>query len=73
MKLRFPESGEELSDAFNNALDAGVMDRDSGSRKFWARHELIASDVEDGEVVADWFLNPFSDVFIRVPRKDNST
>ena len=70
MKLRFPESGEELSDAFNNALDAGAMERESPSRKFWARFEFLASDVEGDDVVADWFYNVLSDVYTRVPRKD---
>ena len=75
MKLEFPAVAEDLSDAFNNAIDAGVMDRDDKSRNFWAQFELVASDVEDDEVVADWFHCALSNVFTRVMRtgKENST
>ena len=73
-RLQFPGIAEDLDDAFGNALDQGVMDRDSQSRIFWGRFEFLASDVDDDEVVqADWFLNEISNVYTRVPRKDNST
>ena len=74
MRLVFPEAGEDFGDAYNNAIDAGVMERDSQSRTFWARFEFLASDVDGDEVVqADWFHNVLADVFIRVPRKGDST
>ena len=75
MKLVFPETGEDLGDAFNNAIAVGVMQRDNPSdqKTFWGRNELIASDVDDDEVVADWFLNVFTNEYMRVLRKDNST
>ena len=75
MKLVFPESGEDLADAFNNAIAKGAMQRDHqrDQTTFWGRFELIASDAEDDEVVADWFINVFTNEYIRVPRKDGST
>ena len=73
MRLKFPATAEDLDTAFDNAIEAGVLERDSQSRKFWARSEFLASDVEGDEVVADWFYDALSDVYTRVPRKEGST
>ena len=72
MRLAFPESSEDLGGAFNNALGQGVMQGDDRNNHatFWARHELLASEVEDGAIVADWFFNGLTGLHIRVPRKD---
>ena len=73
-RLLFPGVAEDMSDAFNSAIEAGTMERDTQSRTFWARFEFLASDIDDDEVIqADWFHNTISDVFICVPRKDIST
>ena len=72
MRLEFPSADEDKGAAFNNAIDAGVMERDSGSHKFWARFTYLASDVEDDKVVADYFFSPLSNVYVRVERKDGS-
>ncbi len=73
MRLLFPGVAEDLSDAFNSALAAGVMSKDSRSKTFWARFEFLASDVDDDEVVqADWFHSEFTNEYIRVERKGNS-
>ncbi len=75
MKLVFPATAEDLDDGFNNAFAQGVMQRDHPSdlKTFFAKFELIASDVVDDEVIADWFLNEYTNQFTRVPRKDGST
>ena len=76
MKLLFPATAEDLDDAFNNALDAGVMQRDNqrDQKTFWAKFQFLASDVDDDEIVqADWFHNEFSNMFIRVERRGDST
>ena len=75
MKLQFPSVANQdklQGDAFNNAIDAGSMVRESESNKFWARFEYRASDVEDDKVVADWFYSRLSDVWTRVPREGGS-
>lgn len=73
MRLVFPESSEDLSDAFNNAIATGVMQAgdQSNHMSFFARHELIASEIGDGVIVADWFFNDLTKLHIRVPRKDD--
>ena len=73
MKLAFPESPADLSAAFNSALEAGSMQAENkDSTNFWARYELIASEVEDGAVVADWFFNALTQVFSRFERMEIS-
>ena len=74
MKLEFPAVAEDLTDAFNNALAQGVMQRDRqrDRKTFFTSFELIASDVEGDEVIADWFHNEFTNEDIRVPRKEGS-
>ncbi len=74
MKLEFPAVAEDLTDAFNNALAQGVMQRDSqrDRKTFFTSFELIASDVEGDEVIADWFHNEFTNEDIRVLRKDGA-
>ena len=74
MRLQFPSVADQeklQGAAFNNALDAGMMAREIGSNKFWARFEYRASDVEDGRVIADWFFSPLSNIYSRVERKDS--
>ena len=75
MKLVFPETGEDLGDAFNSAIAQGAMQRDDqrDQTTFFARFELIASDTEGDKLIADWFINVFTNEYIRVPRKDIST
>ena len=76
MRLLFPGVAEDLSDAFNSAVAAGVMHRDNqrDRKTFFASFELIASDVDGDEIVrADWFINKFTNEYIRVLRKDGST
>ena len=73
MKLVFPESAEDLGVAFNNAIADGVMQREQpNSPTFWAKHELIASDVEGDTVIADWFYCEHTNQYIRVSRKEVS-
>ena len=73
-RLEFPAVAEDLTDAFNNAIAAGVMQRDSqrDRKTFFTSFELVASDVEDDEVIADWFHNEFTNEDIRVLRKDGA-
>ena len=75
MKLEFPGVAEDWSDAYNNALAQGVMQRENqrDRKTFFAKFELIVSDVEDDEVIADWFFNEFNNEYIRVLRKEGST
>ena len=71
MTLIFPESAADLSDAFNNALRSGAMQReDSDKHTFWARYEFLAHDAEDG---VDVFYHSISAQYLRVPRKEEST
>ena len=74
-RLEFPVVAEDLTDAFNSALAQGVMQRDDQKERktFFTAFELIASDVDGDEVIADWFHNEFTNEDIRVPRKDIST
>lgn len=79
MRLQFPSADADKAAAFDNAIAAGAMVRDSGSHKFWARFTYLASDVEDdklgrgrGKVVADYFYSPLSNVYTRVERKAGS-
>ena len=68
--LVFPETGEDLTAAFDNALKAGAMQRDDPVKvTFWARHEYLAFDAEDG---MDVFFNSLSHVYVRVPRTEVS-
>lgn len=76
LKLLFPGVAEDLSDAFNSAISQGVMQRDNqrDRKTFFASFELIASDVDDDEIVqGDWFHHELSNTFIHVERKGNST
>ena len=71
MRLIFPESSEDLGVAFNNAIDAGVMQREQPNLPtFFARYELIASDVDGHAVAADWFFSTHTHQYERVPRKE---
>ena len=70
-KLVFPELAEDLGDAFNNAIETGVMQRvKHDTPDFWMRFELIASDWQDGAIVADWFVQTDYRAFHHVPRKE---
>lgn len=65
--IRFPESPDDLDDAFSNALDSGVMQRTHPAKSsFWCRHEFVAHDLEDG---VDVFFNELAGLYLRVPRK----
>ena len=66
--LSFPESGEDLSDAFNNALLQGELNDDQKSTLFWPKYELLASIVENGVKVADQFREMNTSAFVRVSR-----
>ncbi len=70
MKLIFPESAEDWGDAFNNALNRGEFGGDPASHNFWGRHELLASEIEDELIVADWFWQRNLEKHLRVPRKE---
>ena len=64
--IRFPESAEDLDDAFSNALVTGVMQRTHPAKSsFWARHQFVAHDLEDG---VDVFFNEFAGLYVRVSR-----
>lgn len=68
--LIFPESAADLSDAFDNAIAAGAMQReDTTMATYWARFEYMAYDAEAGE---DIFYNSLSGIYVRVPRKEES-
>lgn len=69
--LIFPESGEDLAAAFDNALAAGAMQRnDPDKTTFWGRFEYMAHDGETGQ---DVFFNALAGLFVRVPRTEVST
>ena len=64
--LVFPETGEDLAAAFGNAIEAGAMQRDQPAKTdYWARHEFLAHDAEDG---VDVFFNALAGLYLRVPR-----
>ena len=71
--LLFPEDGDQRSAAFSNALSRGEFVNEPGSKKFWALHELQASEIENDEVVADWFYHKIGLQYIRIPRTDEDT
>ncbi len=53
--------------AFNNALAAGVMQRESPDKAdYWGRFEFIAHDVAG----ADVFWNALSGQFLQVPNTE---
>ena len=69
--LKFPESAEDLTAAFNRALAAGSMQRERPDKvDYWARHEFLAYDAEDG---VDVFWNGLSGQFLLVPRTEVKT
>ena len=72
MKLLFPQDSDDWSAAYNNALACGEFSNDPRQRDFWAKFDLIASDVEGDEIVADWFFNTIADRYTRVSRKESS-
>ena len=72
MTLVFPECAEDLGDAFNNALEKGTLSASPRDPAFWGFHDLLASEVEDGEIVtADWIYNKLANLHIRVSRKES--
>ena len=71
--LVFPQDAEDWSQAFNSALGRGVLNNDPGSHSFWGHHELQASEVEDGEVVCDWFYQKHTLEFKRISRAEKDT
>ncbi len=71
MTLRFPESSEDLDLAFNNALEAGVLqDERPAEVSFWGQHEFVAHDAEAG---MDIFFCKLSGLYVKVPRTEEST
>ena len=68
--LTFPESGADWDAAFNNGLRRGDLNNDPRSPLFWALHELLASEIEGEEIVADWFLQRNLLKYERILRKD---
>ena len=71
MTLRFPESSEDLDAAFNGAIEVGAMQRDHPEKvTYWARHEYLVYDAEDG---VDVFFNSLSGLYVKVPRAEEST
>ena len=66
MALIFPVDSEDLTLAFDNALEAGVMQRDHPAlATFWAQHEYLAHDAEAG---VDVFYCKLSGLHVMVPR-----
>ena len=68
--LTFPETSEDWSAAFNNGLSQGRFVNDPSSPSFWGLHELQASEIEDGAVVADWFQQRHTLEYKRIPRAE---
>lgn len=71
--LAFPSVAEDWDAAFNSGLACGKFCNDPTEAHFWANHELLASESEDGEVVADWFSQPASPGFLRIARTTQET
>ncbi len=70
--LTFPESGDDWSDAVNNALRRGEFNNDPGSPLFWAFHDFQASEIEGEEIVADWFHQRNLLKYLRIPRTEDT-
>ena len=68
--LVFPESAEDWSAAFNNGLAKGEFGNDPASQNFWGRFDLQASEVEDEEIVADWFHQKNLLKYVRISRTE---
>ena len=69
MMLQFPAASEDLDAAFNNALARGPLQCERRDlTTWWGRYELLASIVEDGEIVADEFHNRDTSEYVRVER-----
>ena len=67
--LVFPDA-EGWEAAFDNALSSGIMQRtDPAKTDYWARHEYLAYDIEDG---VDIFFNELAGRYVRVPRTEVS-
>ena len=71
--LVFPEQPSDLGDAFNNALSRGEFVNDPSRHNFWGHHELLASETEDGEALADWFYQKHTLEFRRVKREETES
>ena len=70
-RLVFPESAADLSSAFNNALEAGVLqDEHPAEVSFWGQHEFVAHDADAG---MDIFFCKLSGQYLRVPRTEVET
>ncbi len=66
MSLIFPDSSEALSAGFNNAISQNIMQGKQPTKTdFWAFHEYLAHDAEDG---MDVFFNSRSGLYVRVKR-----
>ena len=60
---------DDPAEAYENGLASGRFDRDAGSPQFFARYEYLASDAENGQIVADHFRN-VSNTYITIERKE---
>ncbi len=68
--LKFPDDSESWDEAFNNGLARDEFDNDPASQKFWAHHEFLATEVENGEPIAFWFHQKNLLKFVRIPRRE---
>ena len=68
--LTFPQDAQDWEAAFNNGLAKGEFNNDPKTHAFWAHFELQASEIEDGELVADWFHQSRTLEYKRISRKD---
>ena len=61
---------EDVSEAYENGLRAGVFSRDTAAPEFFTRFEYLASDSLYGVIVADHFKT-ISNHYLTVSRKDS--
>ena len=70
--LVFPQDAADWGDAFNSALASGEFVNDPNSPRFWPLYELLASETEDEEIVADQFFQKHTLQYVRIPREEKS-
>ena len=68
--LEFPETGADLSDGFNSAISQDVLSINPKSAEFFGGYELVASDLGEDGIVADWFMHKNTQKILQVPRKE---
>ena len=71
--LVFPQDALDWDAAFNNGLATGKFSNDPMKHEFWAHHELLASESQDGAIVADWFRQQTTKKFVCIPREEKDT